>query len=35
MMKKIGYEVIDKGLDIEFHYCAADPILLMQLLYQV
>lgn len=25
MMKKIGYEIIGKGLDIEFHYCAADP----------
>ena len=25
MMEKIGYEIIDKGLDIEFHHCAADP----------
>lgn len=25
MMKKIGYELIDKGLDVEFHHCAADP----------
>ena len=25
MMKKIGYEIIGKGLDIEFHHCAADP----------
>jgi len=25
MMEKIGYKIIDKGLDIEFHHCAADP----------
>ncbi|MFW5647996.1 MAG: ATPase [Candidatus Alkaliphilus sp. MAG34] len=25
MMKKIGYEMVDRGLDIEFHHCAADP----------
>ncbi|ABR49245.1 ATPase [Alkaliphilus metalliredigens QYMF] len=25
MMKKIGYEMVDRGYDIEFHHCAADP----------
>lgn len=25
MMKKIGYEIIDRGMDVEFHHCAADP----------
>ncbi|HZX21439.1 MAG TPA: ATPase [Clostridia bacterium] len=25
MMERIGYEIINKGLDIEFHHCAADP----------
>ena len=25
MMKKIGYEIIGRGMDVEFHHCAADP----------
>ncbi len=25
MMERIGYEIINKGLDVEFHHCAADP----------
>lgn len=25
MMKKIAYEMVNKGLDIECHHCAADP----------
>ncbi|HZK57434.1 MAG TPA: ATPase [Clostridia bacterium] len=25
MMRKIGHKLVEKGLDIEFHHCAADP----------
>lgn len=25
MMKKIGYELVDKGYDVEFHHCSAEP----------
>lgn len=25
MMKKIGHQVVDMGIDVEFHHCAADP----------
>lgn len=25
MMKKIAYEIINRGVDVEFHHCAADP----------
>ncbi|MBU5675641.1 ATPase [Alkaliphilus sp. MSJ-5] len=25
MMKKIGYELVDRGIDVEFHHCSAEP----------
>lgn len=25
MMKKIGYELVDRGFDVEFHHCSAEP----------
>ncbi len=25
MMKKIGYEMVDRGFDVEFHHCSAEP----------
>jgi len=25
MMKKIGYELIENGIDVEFHHCSAEP----------
>lgn len=25
MMKKIGYELVESGIDVEFHHCSAEP----------